>query len=137
MAVARCLVGDVPTPRVRWTDLGRRARAWRVVHASWSIAQLAALGDIWAGAVRRRWSRRRWASVAFLAAEGGALAVGHGNCPVGRHQAGWGDPVPFFELLLPPRAAKAAIPVLTVVSILGITALLVRHPGPAMRAQAT
>jgi len=134
MAGAPSMSAGAPQPRVRWADLGRRARAWRVAHAAWSVAQLAALGHIWACAVRRRPSPRPWASVAFLAAEGGALAVGHGNCPVGARQAGWGDPVPFFELLLPPRAAKAAIPVLTVVSVLGITAALGRRPLLEVRA---
>jgi hypothetical protein len=38
-------------------------------------------------------------------------------------QAEWGDPVPFFELVLPHRAAKAAVPVLAVVSLVGIVAL--------------
>ena len=30
---------------VSWAALGGRARAWRVVHASWSVAQLWCLGD--------------------------------------------------------------------------------------------
>lgn len=117
------------TPRMTWAALGGRARSWRVVHAAWSVAQLACLGYIWACAVTGRRSRRLWASVAFLLVEGGALVVGHGDCPVGPRQAEWGDPVPFFELVLPPRAAKAAVPVLAVVSVAGIIALVVRRPG--------
>ena len=116
-----------------WTSLGRPARLWRVVHASWSVAQLACLGYIWASALSGRRSRRLWASVAFLTAEGAALAVGRGNCPVGPLQAAWGDPVPFFELVLPPRAAKAAIPILTFVSLTGIAALVLRRPGLVAR----
>ena len=48
-------------------------------------------------------------------------------------QAEWGDPVPFFELVLPPRAAKAAIPILTAVSLAGIAALILRRPGLVAR----
>ena len=59
--------------------------------------------------------------------------VGHGNCPVGPRQAEWGDPVPFFELLLPPRAAKAAVPVLAAVGVAGIAALVLRRPGLVAR----
>ena len=70
-----------------------------------------------------------WASVAFLLTEGAALVVGRGDCPVGQLQAEWGDPVPFFELVLPPRAAKAAVPVLAVVSVLALVALILRAPG--------
>ena len=119
---------------VTWTTLGGRAKAWRVVHAAWSVAQLGCLGYIWASAATGRRSRGLWASVAFLLVEGAALVVGRGDCPVGRLQAEWGDPVPFFELVLPPRAAKAAVPVLAVVSVAGILALVLRPPGLAMRA---
>jgi hypothetical protein len=66
--------------------------------------------------------------------EGAALIVGHGDCPVGPMQAEWGDPVPFFELVLPHRAAKAAVPVLAVVSVVGIAALALRRPGLVARA---
>jgi hypothetical protein len=41
--------------------------------------------------------------------------------------------VPFFELVLPPRAAKAAIPILTAVSLTGIAALIFRDPGLVVR----
>jgi len=117
-----------------WATLGVRARTWRLVHASWSVAQLGCLGYIWVCALTGRRGRRLWAGVAFLLAEGAALIVGRGNCPVGPLQAEWGDPVPFFELVLPPRAAKAAIPILAVVSVAGIAALVLRRPGLVARA---
>jgi hypothetical protein len=121
-------------PEVSWATLGRPARAWRVLHAAWSVAQLWCLGDIWVSVVTRRRSRRLWAGVAFLFVEGGALVVGHGDCPVGPLQAEWGDPVPFFELVLPPHAAKAAVPVLAVVSVTGVVGLALRRPGLVARA---
>lgn len=124
---------DAHTPARGWATIGGRARTWRVAHASWSAAQLACLSYIWASALTGRRSRRLWASVAFLLVEGGALVVGRGDCPVGPKQAEWGDPVPFFELVLPPRAAKAAIPILAVVSIAGIAALVLRRPGLVAR----
>jgi hypothetical protein len=119
--------------RTTWADLGLRARAWRLLHATWSVAQLGCLGYMWACVVFRRRNRVLWASVAFLSAEGAALVVGRGNCPVGPAQAAWGDPVPFFELVLPPRGAKAAIPVLTAVSIAAIAGLVLRRPGAIAR----
>jgi hypothetical protein len=129
-------IGRTPSshPVVGWATLGARARAWRVLHASWSVAQLWCLSDIWASLLTRRRSRRLWAGVAFLSVEGAALIVGHGDCPVGPMQTEWGDPVPFFELVLPPRAAKAAVPVLAVVSVVGIVALALRRPGLVARA---
>jgi hypothetical protein len=98
------------------------------VHAAWSVAQLVGLATIWRAAITRHRSRRLWAAVAFLLAEGGGLVVGHGNCPAGPLQAEWGDPVPFFELVLPPRAAKAAVPILAVVSVAALVALVLRPP---------
>jgi hypothetical protein len=111
--------------RVAWSHLSSRARVWRLAHASWSVAQLACLAYIWSAVVTGRRDRRVWASVAFLVIEGGALVLGRGNCPMGGLQEAWGDPVPFFELVLPPRAAKAAIPGLAVVSLSAIAALAV------------
>lgn len=131
---------SVPRPlaeahrRVAWRDLGGRARAWRIVHTGWSAAQLACLADIWLAVLRRRRSPRVWAGVAFLVTEGGALAIGGGNCPMGQLQESWGDPVPFFELVLPPRAAKAAIPVLAVVSVAAVAGMVLRRPGLVRRA---
>ena len=119
-----------------WSDLGTRARAWRLVHAGWSVAQLACLGLIWARVAQRRRDPAVWAAVAFLAAEGGGLAVGRGDCPMGRVQASWGDPVPFFELILPPRAAKAAVPALAAVAVAAISALVLRPPGLVLRSPA-
>ena len=66
-------------------------------------------------------------TIGFLAVEGGALVVGHGDCPMGPRQAAWGDPVPFFELVLPPRAAKAAVPILATISVSGIGAVIARQ----------
>jgi hypothetical protein len=37
--------------------------------------------------------------------------------------------VPLFELILPPRAAKAAVPVLATVTAAGLAALVLRPPG--------
>jgi hypothetical protein len=125
---------DPARPRPAWGELGTRAKAWRIAHASWSVVQLACLARIWSSAIRRRRSRGLWAGVAFVGIEGGALVIGRGNCPVGPRQAEWGDPVPFFQLLLPPRAAKAAIPVLAIVSLVGMGLLAVRRPGLVLEA---
>lgn len=96
----------------------------------WGIFNLAALGWIWQSGLRRRRDRLVYASMALLSAEGAALLVGRGDCPFGPLQARLGDPVPMFELVLPPRAAKAAIPILTAVSLAGFAAVLLRPPGP-------
>ena len=111
-----------------WATLSRPARAYRVFHAVWSVAGMASLGYIWFCAATRRRDRRLAASIAFLSVEGAGLLVGGGDCPMGPVQEQLGDPVPFFELLLPPRAAKAAVPILALASIAGMVAVALRRP---------
>jgi hypothetical protein len=118
---------------VSWSTLGRRARTFRIVHTAWSVAGLASLAYVWACVASGRRDPALAASVGFLLLEGGALVVGRGNCPMGPLQEEWGDPVPFFELVLPPRAAKAAVPILAGVSILGFAALVVAQPRRSRR----
>ena len=87
---------------------------------------MSALGYIWMCAIVRRRDRYLLAAIAFLLVQGVALVVGRGNCPFGPLQRQLGDPVPMFELVLPPRAAKAAIPVLLIVAIAGMVAVVTR-----------
>lgn len=120
-------MAEAPISRVTWSGLGRRARGFRVAHAVWSVAQLASLAYIWACAITGRRDRYLAGTMGFLVVEGAALVVGHGDCPMGRRQAEWGDPVPFFELILPPRAAKAAVPVLATISVSAFGAVVARQ----------
>ncbi|HYI23380.1 MAG TPA: hypothetical protein VEX62_12195 [Candidatus Limnocylindrales bacterium] len=117
---------SVPRGPTRWAHLGRGARLFRVAHGAWGVLNLAALGWVWLSAVRRRRDPLLAASVALLVSEGVALVVGRGNCPFGPFQRSLGDPVPMFEWVLPPRAAKAAIPVLAAVSVVGMALAALR-----------
>ena len=118
---------DGPTA-ASWQSLPRGAKLFRLAHAGFGAANMAGLGYVWWCAVTRR--RDRWlaAAVGLLGAEGVALLIGRGNCPFGPFQRSLGDPVPMFELVLPPRAAKAAVPILTVVTLAGFAAVLARPP---------
>ena len=111
-----------------WSELGRGAKAFRVAHAAYSVVGLSTLGYIWACVATGRRDRWLGASVAFLLLEGGALVIGRGDCPFGPLQAKLGDPDPLFALVLPPRAAKAAVPLLAVATIAGIFGLVIRWP---------
>jgi hypothetical protein len=106
--------------------LGTRARLFRIAHGVWGVFNMAALGNIWMSAWRRRPNRYLRASIALLGSEGVALVIGRGNCPFGPLQRSLGDPVPMFEWILPPRAAKAAIPVLAAITLGGFVALFAR-----------
>src|SRR5678816_2149024 len=112
--------------RVGWSQLGTGARLFRIAHAVWGAFNLAGLGYLaWSAATRRR-DGIAFVSAAVLGVEGVALVVGRGDCPFGPFQASLGDPVPMFEWVLPPRAAKAAVPLLSLVSAVVLGAFVVR-----------
>ncbi|CAN5612241.1 hypothetical protein BH23CHL7_BH23CHL7_07480 [soil metagenome] len=115
------------TRQVSWSKLPISAKLFRIAHVVWGVLNLAALAWIWRTALTGRRDRYVGWSMALLLAEGAALVVGRGNCPFGPLQSRLGDPVPMFELVLPPRAAKAAIPALTVVSLVGMAGALLRR----------
>jgi hypothetical protein len=74
--------------------------------------------------------------MAFLSVEGVGLMIGGGDCPMGPFQEKLGDSVPFFELVLPPRAAKAAVPILAGASLAGFVAVALRGPKRSSRSAA-
>jgi hypothetical protein len=106
----------------------RSALALRAIHTAIAGVEMASLGYVWWSALTRRRGRLLPVAVGALCSEGVALVVGRGDCPLGPLQDRLGDPVPLFELALPPKAAKAAVPVLTGVALAGLALLLVRQP---------
>lgn len=62
-----------------------------------------------------------------LAIEGVAVFVlNQGNCPLIHIQRKIGDHTPFFELLMPARVAKWAIPFFAVLTVIAVVLLLFR-----------
>ncbi len=106
--------------------LSPAARALRAAHGLITVGFLAAIGYVWWCALTGRRDRRLRVAVAALVGEGAAVAANGGDCPLGPLQARLGDPVPLFELVLSPPAARRAVPVLGGVAGLGI-ALLARR----------
>src|SRR6202165_1839087 len=110
------------------SGLDARARAFRLGHAAIALIELGCVGYVWTCALTRRRDRLLAASLIVLSAQGVGLVIGRGNCPLGPLQRRLGDPVPLFELVLPPRVAKAAVPTLAAVTLGGMLALLWRRP---------
>src|SRR5206468_11923554 len=104
--------------------LSATARAFRAFHGLVAVAFLVAIGYVWWCALTGR--RDRWlrVAVAALATEGAFVTANHGNCPLGPLQDQLHDPVPLFELVLSPTAARRAVPVLGAVAAVGILLLL-------------
>jgi hypothetical protein len=106
--------------------LSRAALARRVVHAGVAVAFLLAIGHVWRCALTGR--RDPWlrACVLALLGEGVLVAANRGDCPLGPLQQRLDDPVPLFELILPRRAARLAVPALGTVTAGGLLLLHLR-----------
>ncbi len=100
---------------------------WRGFHAALALGFLGAIAELWWAALRGRRSRRTTAAAAALIAEGVLVGANGGDCPLGPLGDRIGDEVPLFELVLPPRAAKAAVPVLGAVAAAGILGAFARR----------
>ena len=109
-------------------NLSTAARAFRVTHGAIAVGFLVAIGYVWWCALTRR--RDKWlrAAIGALVTEGALVTANRGNCPLGGLQARLGDPVPLFELVLSPTAARRAVPVLGIVTAAGIVFSLARRP---------
>lgn len=99
---------------------------WRTAHGLIAIAFLGSIGYVWWCALTGR--RGPWLRPALgaLVGEGVLVVTNGGDCPLGPLGARIGDPVPLFELVLSPRAARRAVPTLGVVTALGVGILAAR-----------
>ena len=112
--------------RVPTSELSRAALAFRTFHTAIAAQQLLAIAYVWWCALTGRRDRLLRIAVATLLGEGVLVAANHGDCPLGGLQERLGDPVPLFELVLSPRAAKRAVPTLGAIAGAGLVLLVAR-----------
>jgi hypothetical protein len=112
--------------RVPTSVLSRAALAFRTFHAAIAAQQVLAIAYVWWCALTGRRDRMLRIAVATLLGEGVLVAANHGDCPLGGLQERLGDPVPLFELVLSPRAAKRAVPTLGAITGAGLVLLVAR-----------
>ena len=108
------------------SELSRAALAFRTFHAAIAAQQLLAIAYVWWCALTGRRDRQLRIAVATLLGEGVLVTANHGDCPLGGLQERLGDPVPLFELVLSPRAAKRAVPTLGAIAGAGLVLLVAR-----------
>jgi hypothetical protein len=104
------------------------ARAFRLAHTAITLAFLAAIAHIWRCALTGRRDRALRLAIAALTTEGVLVTANHGDCPLGPLSTALGDDTPLFELVLSPRAAKRAVPVLGAIAAAGILLIAARAP---------
>ena len=115
--------GRNPRPAVK---LSRAAMSFRAFHTAIAAEQLLAIAYVWWCAITGRRDRLLRIAVGTLIGEGVLVAANRGDCPMGGLQERLGDPVPLFELVLSPRAAKRAVPTLGAITAAGLVLLVVR-----------
>src|SRR5918995_6669216 len=106
--------------------LSRAAMAFRAAHAAIAVEQLLAIAYVWWCALTGRRGRLLHIAAASLIGEGVLVTANRGDCPLGGLQQRLGDPVPLFELVLSPHAAKRAVPTLGAITVVGLVLLVVR-----------
>ncbi|HUO71272.1 MAG TPA: hypothetical protein VMU39_10880 [Solirubrobacteraceae bacterium] len=117
--------------------LSPAAVAFRALHAVIAGGFLLAIGYVWWCALTGRRDRLLRVAVAALAGEGLLVIANGGDCPLGCVQDQLGDPVPLFELVLSPAAARLAVPVLGTVSAAGVALIALRGTGRSGQSTAT
>ena len=115
--------GRNPSPAKK---LSRAAIAFRAAHAVIALEMLLAIAYVWWCALSGRRGRLLHVAAASLIGEGVVVSANGGDCPLGGLQRRLGDPVPLFELVLSPRAAKRAVPTLGAITAAGLAVLVVR-----------
>lgn len=116
--------------------LSKAALAWRAIHTVIAATFLGAIVVVWWCALTGRRGPLLRPAVAALAGEGALVLANGGDCPLGGVQQRAGDPVPLFELVLSPRAARLAVPVLGFMTAAGLAVLAARGPAPRDQAGA-
>jgi hypothetical protein len=104
----------------------------RLLHGVISAFFIACIAIVFRAAVTGRRDRLLYPAIAALILEGAIVFTNGGNCPLGRVHHQYGDDRDFFELFMPKRLSRHAVPVLTAVTVLGIVlALRPRSKAPA------
>ena len=106
-------------------ELSRAALAFRAGHTAIAIEQLLAIAYVCWCALTGRCDSLLRIAVATLLIESVLVVANRRDCPWGGLQQRLGDPVPLFELVLSPRAARRAVPTLGAITTAGLALLVV------------
>lgn len=98
----------------------------RIAHGIVSAVFISCIVIVYAAAWSGRINGLAVAAVVALCCEGLLIALSRGNCPLAPVFRRLGDDTPFFELVIPRRAAAFAVPVLSAVTVIGIVLLALR-----------
>ena len=107
--------------------LGAWAIAARVVHGTITAFFVTCLYRLWRAAITGKRRREGWIAAALVSAEGAIVYANGGTCPMGPLHHRLGDDKAFFELIMPQRMARHAVPALGAFAAAGMAILAARE----------
>jgi len=102
----------------------------RLLHGALTAFFLTCIGYVYYAALRQRGRRLLYGAIGALTLEGAVFLSNGGDCPLGAVHRRYGDNRDFFELFMPRRFSRRAVPVLGVVAITGVILALARRSDP-------
>ncbi len=100
--------------------------AVRAMHGAISVFFLSCMAYIYYAGLAQAWHPWILAfAIGALAVEGAVVVLNDGVCPLGAVHERVGDDSTFFELFLPKTAARLAVPVLGLTTVLGVLLVLI------------
>lgn len=99
----------------------------RTIHGLFALFFIYCIFYVYYSALTGQFNAFLWIAVSALLLEGLLVFIlNRGDCPLIHIQRRIGDDKPFFNLILPPKIAKFAVPFFTVVTFLGFLLLVLR-----------
>lgn len=95
----------------------------RSIHALITLIFTSSIVYIYYSALTNQNNFFTYLSVGLIIFEAIVIVINKGSCPLGVIHKKFGDDKAFFELLLPKKAAKLAVPVLGIIAVVGILLL--------------
>lgn len=106
----------------------------RLLHGSITVFFLWCIGYIYYAAFTRRRGPLLEVVIGAVVVEGAVVGLNGGECPLGGVHRRYGDERTFFELFVPKRYARHAVPFFAAVTVLGILLALARGKARPPRA---
>jgi hypothetical protein len=99
----------------------------RTIHTIFALYFIACLVALYYFAFTKQFNTVTTIALVSLAIEGFVVFIlNKGDCPLIHIQKRIDDPIPFFELFLPPKIAKRAIPFFAILTITGLVLFIIR-----------
>ena len=92
----------------------------RSIHGAITLFFLSCIAYIYYAALTDQQTVVGYAAIGLILIEGCVVLLNDGDCPLGTVHKKYGDEKDFFELFMPKRFSKRAIPVLSIVSVVGM-----------------